>query len=129
MPQIVGVHGIAQQYRSGPELTRTWVDALRGGLEVAGFRTTADALGDTAVRVSFFGELFRPNGAKAGGDVPYTASDVTPGPERELLESWYEAAIQQEPTLRPTPGAKGPGRTGTQAMLDRLFRSRTLAGV
>jgi hypothetical protein len=44
MPRVLGVHGIAQQYRSGPELKRGWLDALRGGLKVAGFCVTADGL-------------------------------------------------------------------------------------
>ena len=128
MPRILGVHGIAQQYRSGPELTRGWLDALRGGLEVAGFRTTADGLGETDVRVAFFGDLFRPKGAMAGGEPPYTPADVKPGPERDLLEQWYEAAVKQDPSLGPPPGAMGPpGRVPAQAMLHRLLRSHTFA--
>jgi hypothetical protein len=129
MPRVLGVHGIAQQYRSGPELTRGWLDAIRGGLEVAGFRGTADGLAENDVRVAFFGDLFRPRGAMAGGDPPYTPADVKPGPERDLLESWYEAAVNQDPSLGPPQGAMGPGRVAAQAMLDRLLRSRTFAGV
>ena len=66
MPRVLGVHGIAQQYRSGPELTRGWLDAIRGGLEAARFRATADRLAETDMRVAFFGDLFRPRGAMAG---------------------------------------------------------------
>ena len=95
MPRVLGVHGIAQQYRSGPELTRGWLDALRGGLEVAGFRATADGLAETDVRVAFFGDLFRPKGAMAGGEPPYTPADVKRGPERDLLESWYELVVSR----------------------------------
>jgi hypothetical protein len=129
MPRVLGVHGIAQQYRSGPELTRVWFDALRGGLEVAGFRATADGLAETDVRVAFFGDLFRPKGAMAGSEPPYTPTDVKPGPERDLLERWYEAAAEQDPSLGPPPGAMGPGRVAAQAMLHRLLRSRTFARV
>jgi hypothetical protein len=129
MPRVLGVHGIAQQYRSGPELTRGWFDALRGGLEVAGFRATADGLAESDVRVAFFGDLFRPKAALAGGEPPYTPADVKPGPERDLLERWYEAAVEQEPSLGPPEGALGPGRVAAQAMLQRLLRSRTFAGV
>jgi pimeloyl-ACP methyl ester carboxylesterase len=129
MPRVLGVHGIAQQYRSGPELTRVWSDALRGGLEVAGFRGKADGLGETDVRVAFFGDLFRPRGAMAGGEPPYTAADVKPGPERDLLEIWYEAALEQEPSLGPPPGAMGPSRVTAQALLHRLLGSRTFARV
>ncbi len=129
MPRVVGVHGIAQQYRSGPELTRGWLDALRGGLEAAGFRATADGLAETDVRVAFFGDLFRPPGAMAGGEPPYTADDVGTGLERDLLRCWYEAAVEQDPALGPPPGALGPGGVATQAMLERLLRSRTFAKV
>jgi hypothetical protein len=129
MPRVLGVHGIAQQYRSGPELTRGWLDALRGGLEVAGFRATADGLAETDVRVAFFGDLFRPRGAMAGGEPPYKPTDVKPGRERDLLERWYEAALEQDPSLGPPEGAMGPGRVAAQAMLHRMLRSRTFAGV
>jgi pimeloyl-ACP methyl ester carboxylesterase len=129
IPRVLGVHGIAQQYGSGPELTRVWSDALRGGLEAAGFRTTADGLAETDVRVAFFGNLFRPKVAMAGGEPPYTPADLKPGPERDLLERWYEAAVEQEPSLGPLPGAMGPGTVAVQAMLHRLLRSRTFARV
>ena len=129
MPRVLGIHGIAQQYRSGPELTRGWLDAIRGGLEVAGFRATADGLAETEVRVAFFGDLFRPRGAMAGGEPPYTPADVKPGPERDLLESWYEAAVNQDPSLGPPPEAMGLGKVAVQAMLDRLLRCRTFARV
>jgi hypothetical protein len=129
MPRVLGVHGIAQQYRSGPELTRGWLGALRGGLEVAGFRVTADGLAETDVRVAFFGDLFRPRGAMAGGEPPYTPADVEPGLMRDLLRCWYEAAVDQDPSLGPPSGAMGPGRVAAQAMLERLLRCRTFARV
>jgi hypothetical protein len=127
--RILGIHGIAQQYVSGPELTRTWCDALRGGLELSGNRTQADALAETDVRVAFFGDLFRPPGAKAGGQPPYTPADLAPGLERELLERWYAAAVERDPSLGPSQGSKGPGRVAAQTMLERLLRSRSLSGV
>jgi pimeloyl-ACP methyl ester carboxylesterase len=129
MPRVLGVHGIAQQYRSGPELTRGWWEALRGGLEVAGFRPTADNLAEADVRVAFFGDLFRPQEALAGGAPPYTSADLQPGPERDLLQAWYQAAVAQDPSLGPPPGALGPGRVAAQAMVERLLRSRSFARV
>jgi hypothetical protein len=104
MPRVLGVRGIAQQYRSGPELTRRWLDALRGGLEMAGFRAMADGLAETDVRVAFFGDLFRPQGALTGGEPPYTAADVGLGLEKDLLMRWYEAAVEQDPSLGPRRG-------------------------
>jgi hypothetical protein len=59
---IVGVHGIAQQFKGGYQLGSVWFDALRGGLAAAGFRATADGLAETNLRVAFFGDLFRPEG-------------------------------------------------------------------
>jgi hypothetical protein len=129
MPRVLGVHGIGQQYRSGPELTRGWWEALRGGLEVAGFRPTADNLAETDVRVAFFGNLFRPKEPMAGGEPPYTAADLQPGPERDLLQTWYEAALAQDPSLGPPAGAMGAGRVAAQAMVERLLRSPTFARV
>jgi hypothetical protein len=129
MPRVLGVHGIGQQYRSGPELTRGWWEALRGGLEVAGFRATANNLAETDLRVAFFGDLFRPKGALAGGEPPYTPADLQPGPERDLLQAWYDAAVAQNPSLGPPEGALGAGRRAAQAMVERLLRSPTFARV
>jgi hypothetical protein len=112
MARVVGVHGIAQQYRSGPELTLGWLYALRDGLEVAGFRATADSLAETDVRVAYFGDLVRPRGAIAGGEPPYTPADVRPGPEQDLLECWYQAAVEQEPSLGATAGGDGTRQSG-----------------
>jgi hypothetical protein len=129
MPRVLGVHGIAQQYSGGPELTRVWWEALRGGLEVAEYRATANGLAETDVRVAFFGDLFRPGGALAGGEPPYGPADVRPGPERDLLEIWYEAAVKDDPSLGPPEGALGSGQVAAQVMLERLLRSRTFARV
>lgn len=129
MPRILGIHGIAQQYKSGPELTGPWWLGLRGGLEAAEAREAADNLTESDVRVAFFGDLFRPAGVMAGGGPPYTAADVTPGPERDLLEQWYFEAVAREPALAPPEGSMEAGRAAVQVMLDRLLRSRTFAGV
>lgn len=129
MATIVGVHGIAQQFKGGYQLASVWFDALRGGLAAAGYRPVADALTTADLRVAFFGDLFRPEGAMAGGEPPYTAANVEPGPERDLLGCWYKAAVEQDPSLGPPQGAMGPGRVAAQAMLERLLRSRTFAQV
>lgn len=130
MAVIVGVHGIAQQFKGGYQLESVWFDALRGGLAAAGFRATADGLAKKDLRVAFFGDLFRPEATMAGGGPPpYTAADVEPGAERDLLESWYEAAVELDRSLGPPPGAMGPGRVAAQVMAERLLRSRTFARV
>jgi len=85
-------------------------------LEAAGCRATADGLAEADVRVAFYGALFRPRGAMTGGGPPYTAADVKTGPERDLLESWYEAALEQDPALGPRQGAMGPGKVAVEAI-------------
>lgn len=129
MPRVLGVHGIGQQYGSGPELTQVWWLAMRGGLEAAGFRSLADDLRVADVRVGFFGDLFRPEGAMAAGDPPYSAADVRPGPEQELLTALYDAAVTQDSSLGVPDGAMGAGRVAVQVMLERLLRSRPFARV
>lgn len=73
MPQILGNHGIAQQFKGGPKLTNLWWLAVRGGLKVAGYRETADALPEANMRVVFYADLFRPAGNKTGVVRPYQA--------------------------------------------------------
>lgn len=129
MAVVVGIHGIAQQYRGGMGLGSVWFDALRDGLVAGGHRATADGLAPTDVRVAFFGDLFRPAGAMATQDPPYTAADLEPGLPRQLLTELYAGAVDREPSLGPPPGAMGPGRVSVQIMLERLLRSATFAGV
>lgn len=129
MPRILGIHGIAQQHSSGPELTRLWCDAIRGGLEAAGFRASADILAERDVRVAYFGDLFRPTGGMAVDEPPFTATDVKSGSERDLLTRLYESALEQDPSSGPPVGAMWAGRVGVQVMLERLLRFPTFAGV
>jgi hypothetical protein len=129
MAGIVGVHGIAQQYRSRPELESAWFTPLCGGLEVAGYRSAADALVPGDLRVAFFGDLFRPAGSMAVVDPPMTAADVEPGLERDLLAAFYEAAVAQDSSLAPHEGAMSWGRVTAQVMVERLLRSGTFARV
>jgi hypothetical protein len=129
MAAVVGVHGIAQQFRGGYQLGTVWFDGLRDGLAVAGYERVASAMAPADVRVAFFGDLFRPPGAKAAGDPPYRPADVEPGLERDLLEAWYEAAVRQDLPLASPQQAKGAGRIAAQMMLNRLLRCQTFAGV
>lgn len=129
MAAVVGVHGIAQQFRGGYQLGTVWFDGLRDGLAAAGYEPVASALAPTDIRVAFFGDLFRPPGAKAGGEPPYRATDVEPGLERDLLETWYEAVVQQDLPPAPAQPAKGLGRMPAQMMLNRLLQCRTFSGV
>jgi hypothetical protein len=129
MAAIVGIHGIAQQFRGGYQLGTVWFDALRDGLVAAGYRVAADALAAGDLRVAYFGDLFRPTGAMAAQEPPYAAEDVHPGLERDLLAEWYRAAVVQDPSLGPPPGAMGPGKAAAQVMLAQLARSATFARI
>lgn len=129
MALIVGVHGIAQQYRGRYELEGAWSTALRDGLLVGGYPQLAERLCPQDFRVSFFGDLFRPSGSMSAGGPVFTSRDVDAGAERDLLEALYERAIQLEPGLAPPRGAMGAGRVAVKVAVDRLLRSRVLAGV
>ena len=129
MAAIVGIHGIAQQFRGGYHLGTVWFNAIRDGLAAAGYRVRADALAPGDLKVAYFGDLFRPPGAMAPQEPPFSAENVQPGPERDLLTELYRAAVIQDPSLGPPTGAMGPGTAGVQVMLERLLRSRTFARV
>jgi hypothetical protein len=129
MAAVVGVHGIAQQFGGGYQLGSVWFNALRDGLAAAGYRSKADALAADDLRVAFFGALFRPPGALGGQEPPYSAADIEPGLETDLLAEWYQAAVAQDPSLGPPAGALGRSKVAAQVMLERLLRSRTFARV
>lgn len=127
MATIVGIHGIAQQFQGRHSLGMVWYDALRDGLAAAGYRPTAELLEPSDVAVVFFGDLFRPPGTMAVQEPPFSAADIQPGLERDLLTVFYQAAVAED---RPpgVPGAPIPrGRGATLVMLDRLTRSRSFA--
>jgi hypothetical protein len=129
MQTVVGVHGIAQQFKGGYQLETVWYDAVRDGLVAARHQATAGSLASADVRVAFFGNLFRPRGAMAAQDPPYAPAHVEPGPERELLTDLYDAALAQDASLRPPEGAMGPGTIAVKVMLERLLRAKTFAKV
>ena len=118
---------MAQQFKGGYELTSVWFDALRDGLAVAGHRATSDTLTAASLRVAYFGDLFRPAGALAAGEPPFSAADIRPGLEQDLLAELYKAAIEHDPSLAPPPGSMGSGRVAVQVMVERLLRSATFA--
>jgi len=129
MAKIVGIHGIAQQYSGSYQLADVWLSALRDGLIAADFDEAARALSAADLKVAFFGDLFRPPGTMAATDPPYTAADISPGPERDLLTALYDAAVDQDPALRAPEGAMGRGTATVQFMLSQLARSKTFAKV
>jgi hypothetical protein len=129
MPEIVGIHGIAQQYRGPYQLADVWLAGIRDGLFAAGHHNTARACSQEDLRVAFFGNLFRPSGTMAATDPPYTASDIHPGPERDLLTALYDATVAGDPAIEEPTGTMGAGVASMQFMLARLARSKTFTRV
>ncbi|WP_338760916.1 hypothetical protein V7968_32640 [Nocardia vulneris] len=129
MALIVGIHGMAQQYRSGYELVEEWLPALRGGLAAADHKDLADSVNDSNVRVCFFGELFRPRAALGAGFPPFDPSDLSSDIELGLLAELYNGAVERQPELGPPGRALGPLRANAKVMIDRLLQSRTFAGL
>ncbi len=129
MSKIVGIHGIAQQYRGPYDLADVWLAGVRNGLFAAGHDDVARALSPGDLRVAFFGDLFRPPGTMAATDPPYTASDIRSDLERNLLTALYNAAVAEDPELGKPTAAMGAGAVSVQFMLTRLARSKTFTRV
>lgn len=131
MSLIVGVHGIAQQFKGEHVLRAEWTPPLQDGLRRAGELGEAAlrVLGDAGLHCAFYGDLFRPPGRPlAVGDPFLTAEDVTDY-DAELLHSWWEAAAEADPeVVSPDARSLGP-RNVVQAALRALSASKFFAGV
>ncbi|MFI9453561.1 hypothetical protein [Amycolatopsis sp. NPDC052450] len=127
MARVVCVHGIAQQVRGEQSLLRDWWPAMADGMTRAGSEPVP--VGDVAM--AFYGDLFRPAGTLlAVGDPLYSAKDVEPGIEQDLLLTWWrEAAAVDEAVAGPGADTlmRIPG--SAQAALRQLSRSKFFAGV
>lgn len=133
MTQIVGIHGISQEFNGRFGLEKIWLPPMRDGLAAAGYHTAATALTDQRMRVAFFGDLFRPAGTMGGQDFPYEPSDIRPGLELDLLTELYRAALAEENSLSDqepgTADSMSGGRVVAQVMVERLLRTRTFARI
>jgi hypothetical protein len=126
MARVVAVHGIGQQ-RVGPDVLRTrWMPALRDGMTLAHM----DPIGPEDLLCAFYGDLFRPNGAKSVGDPPLDANDVHVGDEQDLLFEWWQEAASVDRRV-PGPDADTKLRTPqvVQRALNALSGSRFFAGI
>jgi hypothetical protein len=65
----------------------------------------------------------------AAHEPPFSATDIQHGEERDLLTTFYHAAVEQDPSLDVPEGAMGPGRATAQIMLAGLARRPTFARV
>jgi pimeloyl-ACP methyl ester carboxylesterase len=126
--QIVCVHGIGQQVAGEQTLLRGWTPALLDGLTRAGH---GDAASADDVVMGFYGDLFRPVGELlAVGDPMFTAADVEPGLEEDLLLAWWREAARVDPKVAPPEAdtlVRAPG--SVQAALRQLSRSRFFGGL
>lgn len=123
MARVVGIHGIAQQYRGPKTLTADWAAALQDGMTIAG---GADQLAQDDLGIVFYGELFRPAGGKSGQIPPYTAADVEDGFEKDLLESFRLGLIDSD-SISGATKARAPA--ALQKALYLLSQSPFFAGM
>ncbi|HTZ92977.1 MAG TPA: alpha/beta hydrolase [Streptosporangiaceae bacterium] len=116
MAKIVGVHGIGQEVR-GPEMLRTaWAPALRDGVALSGAASPPPGEFD----IAFYGDVFRPPGTKAVGMPGYTAADITPGFEQDLLAGWWTAAAACDAAV---PGPADLTKARTPRMAQRALNA------
>ncbi len=126
MATVICIHGIGQQLKGEEILRSEWLPALKDGLNRAG-----KALPDEAtVAFAFYGDLFRLHDAKAIGNPPLNASDISDPNEQALLMHWWESAALLDPNV-PAPDQASKGRTPQwiQRALNAVTRSRFFAGL
>jgi hypothetical protein len=118
---------VGQQVAGEQSLLKAWYPALVDGLT----RAEQPPIPVDEVRMAFYGDLFRPSGERlAVGDPPYTAADVEPGWEQELVLAWWRAAAATDERVAPPDADTLVSTPGSvQAGLRQLSRSRFFAGV
>ncbi|GAA0410472.1 hypothetical protein GCM10010357_34380 [Streptomyces luteireticuli] len=130
------MHGVGKQYLSEDSLARDVVPELRGGTRLAG----GPVPNDDEVHVAFYGDLFRPRGARTGHHPRYDAADVETEEEFALLMAWWAEAARTDPDVPGPDEVDGRGlaawaasRTmrlrSVRAALDALTGARFLRGV
>lgn len=136
MSKVVFVHGVGKQYLSEDSLGRDVVPELLGGVRLAGGPVPAP----DEVGIAFYGDLFRPQGTRAGVEPPYDEGDIETDEEFALLMEWWAQAARTDPAV-PGPeqtGTRGPvGWAASRALrlntvrtaLDALTGARCLRGV
>jgi hypothetical protein len=102
LSKVVFVHGVGKQYLSEDSLARDVVPELLGGTRLAGGPVPSPE----EVGVAFYGDLFRPAGTRAMGDIPYDEADVETDEEFALLMEWWAEAARTDPQV-PGPDAAG----------------------
>lgn len=129
MARVVCVHGVGNQQLGEGQLLKDWVPALQDGLTRAG---APGLLGPGDVAMAFYGDLFLPpSRTLAGADPFFSATDVEPGWETDVLMAWWAQAAEVEPQVMPpaADGALGGIPASVQTALIALSQSRFFAGL
>jgi hypothetical protein len=132
MATIVGVHGIAQQFKGPESLRLEWWPSLQDGITNA-----RRSVGDAALACAFYGDLFRPAGRPRKG----AETETTPAsPELQrtndefdaaLLKAIWTTAAREQPDRVMSPDAKvkmGAPNFVQRALL-ALAQSRFFVGI
>jgi len=123
MVHIVGVHGIAQQFKGPALLAQEWATPMKDGVTAAGKTFSVDDL-----VCAFYGGLFRPPG-RTKGDFHYRRSDITED-EAELLMMWWQEAARVDPQVPdPEEDMKAATPKSVQMALRVLSRSKFFTGL
>jgi len=124
--QVVGVHGIAQQFKGESVLHADWFAPMRDGVKFSGGDLASEDL-----RCVSYGQFFRPPGRPLSSDVPpLTADDVAEGFDQELLAVWWaEAARVDEQVIAPDVQSLARTPRSVQAALRALSGSRFFSGL
>lgn len=131
MASVVGVHGIAQEFKGPFSLEQVWFAGARDGLAASGHEGRARMLREEDLKVAFFGDLFRKPGSMGPG-YPYSPSDLRRGLEVDLLAEFYQAAAAEDTAQGSQAGMAGNmrvGRVPVQVMVERLLRTKAFAGI
>jgi hypothetical protein len=122
--KIVGVHGIAHEHLSAPDIELEWLSAIQGGLELAGF----ERISRKDFAIAAYGDLFRPSGTR-GGLPMLSADDVTDEWEIALLEAWWRKAAElselnrsEQDPLGEDPTIQGPDFEGRGRLLNNMVQ-------
>lgn len=124
MAAVVGVHGIAQQYKGPNHLASTWAPSLRDGVGFAG-----GSLDPDDVAIAFYGNMFRKPGTMSSTFPPLTVADLEDD-DAKLLDLWWREAALVDPAV-PNPDDKTMVYTPkvAQRALNALSQSAFFAGM
>ncbi|MCV7079254.1 hypothetical protein [Mycobacterium szulgai] len=125
MAKVVGVHGIAQEYKGPNSLKAEWLPHLKDGVKSGG----KVAFPDDDFEMAYYGDMFRPPGVMAGGFPPLKPKDLN-DEDAELLELLWRKAARVDPKV-PDPDAEVMGRTPqwVKRALNALSQSTFFAGL